>query len=60
MKTGKTQTTSRWDKIMMAITFAEAGEHQTAKEMMREHTKKTLRAELDNRPKHIIRPDIRL
>jgi hypothetical protein len=26
----------RFEKIMMAITFAESGEHDTAREMMRE------------------------
>ena len=31
---------SWWDRIMMAITFAEAGEGETARELLKKQTKK--------------------
>lgn len=39
---------SQWDRIMMAITFAEAGEHETAKELLTEKQNE-LRPESRNR-----------
>jgi len=44
MKTGKDRL-SRWDRIMMAITFAEAGEAETAREMLQNRTGKQKRQE---------------
>ena len=43
---------SKWDKIMMAITFAEAGEHETAKDILEQTDKKQKRPEtrVEQRP----------
>lgn len=30
---------STWDRIMMAITFAEVGEHETARQLLNENRK---------------------
>ncbi len=40
----------RIEKLMMAVTFAEAGEHETAREIMREE-------ESTDRPRSTKRPD---
>jgi len=40
----------RIEKLMMAVTFAEAGEHETAREIMREEDK-------TDRPRPTRRPD---
>jgi hypothetical protein len=34
-----------WDRIMMAITFAEAGEAETARDMLDTHSEKNLQTE---------------
>jgi len=31
---------SWWDRVMMAITFAEAGEPETAKDLLKKHAKR--------------------
>lgn len=42
----------RFEKIMMAITFAESGEHETAREFMREIDRKGIdRPTLSKRPR---------
>ena len=43
---------SMWDKVMMAITFAEAGEPQTAIDILEQTSKKQKRHEnqAENRP----------
>lgn len=46
-----------WDRIMMAITFAEAGEHETARELLTKKQKEQ-RPESRNR-KSEQRPEIR-
>ncbi len=46
----------KFEKLMMAVTFAEAGEHETAREIMREddeHIDK--RADLSKRPQKGLR-----
>ena len=52
----KKTSLNRWDKLMMAITFAEAGEHETAKEFL-DNTKK-----IEKRPEkqEANRPDLRV
>jgi hypothetical protein len=39
------------ERIMMAITFAEAGEHDTAREMMRDSKQPRKRERKDQRPR---------
>jgi len=51
-----TNRISKWDRIMMAITFAEAGEHETAKEILNEKQNEQ-HSELRNR-KSEQRPEI--
>ncbi|MDA8106769.1 MAG: hypothetical protein M0Z71_15505 [Nitrospiraceae bacterium] len=41
---------ARIERLMMAVTFAEAGEHETAREIMREEDK-------TDRPRPTRRPD---
>jgi hypothetical protein len=43
---------SKWDKLMMAITFAEAGEPETARDLLEKTSKKQKRPEKqgENRP----------
>ncbi len=43
---------SKWDKLMMAITFAEASEPETANDMLEKTNKKQKRPEAqgENRP----------
>ena len=53
-----TNRISKWDRIMMAIAFAEAGEHETAKEMLTENHDQQ-RPESRNR-KSEQRPEIRV
>lgn len=48
---------SAWDRIMMAITFAEAGEHDTARELLSKKQKEQ-RPESRNRTSEQ-RPEIR-
>jgi hypothetical protein len=48
---------SAWDRIMMAITFAEAGEHDTARELL-SNKQKEQRPESRSR-KSEQRPEIR-
>lgn len=49
-----------WDRMMMAITFAEAGEHETAKNILDPATEKDKRPEkrTDNRTTN--RPELRV
>ena len=56
METNKTRI-SKWDRIMMAMTFAEVGEHATARELLTEKRKEQ-RPDLRNR-KVEQRPEIR-
>ncbi|MGE5301419.1 MAG: hypothetical protein ACM3MB_10755 [Acidobacteriota bacterium] len=44
----------RIEKLMMAVTFAEAGEHETAREIMREE-EKTDRSRPSRRPDRTLR-----
>ncbi len=46
--------TERFEKLMMAVAFAEAGEHETAREIMRED-RKTDRIKPQKRPDKIMR-----
>jgi len=51
----KTDRLNAWDRIMMAITFAEAGEDQTAREILEnrktvERPESRTRKEADKRP----------
>ena len=48
---------SKWDRIMMAITFAEVGEHETARELLTEKRKEQ-RPDVRNR-KVEQRPEMR-
>lgn len=42
----------KFEKIMMAITFAESGEHETAREIMRETDRKNIdRPTVSRRPR---------
>ncbi len=42
----------KFEKIMMAITFAESGEHETAKELLRETDRKNIdRPTISKRPR---------
>ena len=49
---------SEWDRIMMAITFAEAGEHNTARELL-EEKREEVRPDLRNRNEEH-RPELRV
>lgn len=53
MKTNNSRI-STWDRIMMAITFAEAGEHDTARELLKERQNiqrpETRNEKFDQRP----------
>lgn len=49
-------TISTWDRLMMAITFAEVGEHETAREMLNS-TEEKQRAELAKKAAR--RPELR-
>ncbi len=44
----------KFERLMMAVSFAEAGEHETAREIMRED-KKTDRIKPQKRPDKIMR-----
>lgn len=44
----------KFERLMMAVTFAEAGEHETAREIMRED-RKTDRIAPQKRPDKIMR-----
>ncbi len=57
METSKNRITT-WDRIMMAIAFAEVGEHDTARELLAEK-RKDRRPDLRNR-KDEQRPEIRV
>ena len=46
----QTENISAWDRIMMAITFAEAGESGTAREVMNQRPEKRARKESAQRP----------
>lgn len=48
-----------WDRIMMAITFAEAGEHETAKDMLTRKAQNQ-RPESRTEKEQAKRPDLRL
>ena len=47
---------SKWDKLMMAITFAEAGEPETARDILEKTNKKQKRPENQGES----RPDLRV
>jgi len=49
---------NRWDRIMMAITFAEAGEFETAREIMDQRARKQQEAQLRKESER--RPEVRL
>jgi len=49
MKT-KTERLNAWDRIMMAITFAEAGEAETAREVLSKRAERRIRKESAKRP----------
>ncbi|MCF6289877.1 MAG: hypothetical protein L3J03_02590 [Desulfobacterales bacterium] len=49
MKT-QMENISAWDRIMMAITFAEAGEHETARKVMNRRPGSRIRKESARRP----------
>ena len=49
-----------WDRIMMAITFAEAGEDQTAREIMDKRTGREQRPESKVRKETGKRPQLRV
>lgn len=55
MSTEKTRLT-KWDKLMMAITFAEANEAETARGILEKTSKKEKRPENQS----INRPDMRV
>ena len=59
MKTQK-ERLSRWDRIMMAITFAEAGEAETARDMLRKPTEKQQRPGQQVRKGTATRPRLRV
>ncbi len=46
----QTEKISAWDRIMMAITFAEAGEYETAREVMEQRPGSRARKESVRRP----------
>lgn len=52
----ETDQISTWDRIMMAITFAEANEHKTAREIM---TGKEVRRQAEIRKESARHPDLR-
>jgi hypothetical protein len=53
----RTPVITTWDRIMMAITFAEVGEHETARELL---TRKESAKRTDARVKNAEqRPEIR-
>jgi hypothetical protein len=52
----ETNQISTWDRIMMAITFAEANEHATAREIM---TGKEARRQAEVRKESTRHPDLR-
>jgi len=56
MNTNKNRLNA-WDRIMMAITFAEANEHESAREILDENRNER-RPELRNRKEE--RPEIRV
>ncbi|MBU0664817.1 MAG: hypothetical protein KJ990_09780 [Proteobacteria bacterium] len=47
---------NKWDKWMMAVTFAEAGEAETARDILEQSNKKEKRSEKQERT----RPDLRV
>ena len=49
-----------WDRIMMAITFAEAGEDQTAREIMDKRTGREQRPESKVRKEAAKKPRLRV
>ena len=59
METGKHRLNS-WDRIMMAITFAEAGEAETARAMLRKRPQKQQRPEAKTRKGKAPRPRLRV
>jgi hypothetical protein len=54
--TNKETHLSKWDKVMMAITFAEVGEPETAIDILQQTSKKQKR--LENQAEN--RPDLRV
>ena len=49
---------SMWDKVMMAITFAEAGEANTARDILNQRTGKQQQPESRTRKESGKRPDL--
>jgi hypothetical protein len=45
----------KFEKIYAAVAFAEAGEHETAKELMREEKREQKRASLTQSPRQQLR-----
>ncbi|MCF6290370.1 MAG: hypothetical protein L3J03_05175 [Desulfobacterales bacterium] len=59
METGKNRLTF-WDRIMMAITFAEAGEAATARELLNKRSGKKQRPESRARQEREQRPRLKV
>jgi hypothetical protein len=55
-----TDQISKWDKIMMAITFAEVGEAKTARDMLNQRTGKQQQPESRTRKESGKRPQLRV
>ena len=51
---------NKWDKVMMAISFAEAGEVETAKDMLNQRTGKNMQPESRARKQSDKRPQLRV
>lgn len=56
----KKNNLNMWDRIMMAITFAEAGETKTASDILDNRTEKQLRPESKTRKESAQRPQLRV
>ena len=59
METGKNHL-NMWDRVMMAITFAESGDAETARDMLGRRTGKEQRPESKDRKKIAKHPQLRV